>query len=74
MCTIWLTAVPPLAGGPVYRGTAVPQLTGLYFFGEFTNNTGPIFAVDVDDLIQRDDFTNLNSLNDGHLAPFARSH
>lgn len=60
-----------VAGGSVYRGTAVPQLTGLYLFGDFASNSGPIFAVDVDDLIQRDDFTNLTSLNDGHLAPFA---
>ncbi len=59
-----------VAGGSVYRGTGVPQLTGLYFFGDFATNSGPIFAVDVDDLIQREDFTNLTSLNDGHLAPF----
>ncbi len=58
-------------GGPVYRGTGVPQLTGMYFFGDFGNNSGPIFAVDVDDLVQRDDFTNLSNLNDGLLAPFA---
>ncbi len=60
-----------VAGGSVYRGTGVPQLTGLYLFGDFATNSGPIFAVDVDDLVQRDDFTNLTSLNDGHLAPFA---
>ena len=59
------------AGGSVYRGTGVPQLTGLFIFGEFATNSGPIFAVDVDELILRDDFTNLTSLNDGHLAPFA---
>ncbi len=60
-----------ITGGPVYRGTGVPQLTGMYFFGDFGTNSGPIFAVDVDGLVQRDDFTNLSNLNDGLLAPFA---
>ncbi|QEG37986.1 PQQ-dependent sugar dehydrogenase [Bythopirellula goksoeyrii] len=60
-----------IVGGSVYRGTQVPQLTGLYLFGEFATNSGPIFAVDVDELFQRDDFTNLTNLNNGHLAPFA---
>jgi len=59
-----------VAGGSVYRGSGVPQLTGLYFFGDFASNPGPIFAVDVDDLVQREDFTNLTDLHDGHLAPF----
>jgi len=58
-------------GGSVYRGSDVPQLTGLYLFGDFATHTGPIFAVDVDELVQRDDFTNLTDLNEGHLAPFA---
>ncbi|MEM8944660.1 MAG: PQQ-dependent sugar dehydrogenase [Planctomycetota bacterium] len=60
-----------IVGGSVYRGTDVPQLTGLYFFGDFASNPGPIFAVDVDDLVQRDDFSNINDLNGGHIAPFA---
>ena len=60
-----------IVGGSVYRGTDVPQLTGLYFFGDFATNPGPIFAVDVDDLVQREDFANLDNLNDGHIAPFA---
>ncbi len=59
-----------IVGGAVYRGNSVPQLKGLYIFGEFATNSGPLFAVEVDDLIQREDFSNLNSLNDGHLAPF----
>ncbi len=59
-----------VVGGAVYRGTAVPQLKGLYIFGEFATNSGPLFAVEVDDLVQRDDFSNLSSLNNGHLAPF----
>ena len=60
-----------VVGGSVYRGSGVPQLTGLYLFGDFATNSGPIFAVDVDHLVQRDDFTNLTDFNDGHLAPFA---
>ena len=61
-----------IAGGSVYRGTAVPELTGLYFFGEFAQNSGAIYAVDVNDLIQRDDFSNLGSLYNGQLAPFVQ--
>lgn len=60
-----------IVGGSVYRGSAVPQLTGMYLFGDFGSNPGPIFAVDVDDLVERDDFTNLDDFNDGLLAPFA---
>lgn len=59
-----------IVGGSVYRGNSVPQLTGLYFFGDFATNSGPIFAVDVDDLVERDDFTNVDDFNDGLLAPF----
>lgn len=59
-----------IVGGPVYRGTDVPELTGLYFFADFASNPGPIFAVDVDDLIVRDDFSNVSSLDGGRLAPF----
>jgi Glucose / Sorbosone dehydrogenase len=61
-----------VVGASVYRGSAVPELTGLYLFGEFAQNSGAIFAVDVDDLVQRDDFSNLPSLYDGHLAPFVQ--
>lgn len=59
-----------VVGGTVYRGTQVPELTGMYLFADFATNPGPIFAVDVDDLIERDDFSNLSSLNGGRLSPF----
>lgn len=59
-----------IAGGEVYRGSAVPQLKGMFIFGDFANNTGPIFAVDVDELVQREDFTNLTNLSGGNLAPY----
>ena len=59
-----------IVGGTVYRGAQVPQLTGMYLFAEFATNPGPIFAVDVDDLIERDDFSNLSSLHGGRLSPF----
>ncbi len=59
-----------IVGAGVYRGTAVPQLTGMYLFGDFATNSGPIFAVDVDDLVERDDYSNLEDLNDGLLAPY----
>jgi hypothetical protein len=61
-----------IVGGSVYRGSGVPELNGLYLFGEFAENSGAIFAVDVNDLVQREDFSNLSSLYDGHLAPFVR--
>lgn len=59
-----------IAGGEVYRGSAVPQLKGMFIFGDFANNTGPIFAVDVDELVQREDFTDLTNLSGGNLAPY----
>ncbi|MEM8679605.1 MAG: PQQ-dependent sugar dehydrogenase [Planctomycetota bacterium] len=58
-----------IAGGQVYRGDNVPQLDGMYIFGDFAVNDGPVYAVHVDELVQRDDFTNLGDLNDGLLAP-----
>lgn len=58
-----------VAGGPVARGPGVPQLNGMYLFGDFGTNSGPIFAVDMDHIQQREDFTNLSSLDDGTLAP-----
>ncbi len=58
-------------GGPVARGPALPQLDGHYVFADFANQSdGPIYVVPVEDLIERDDFTNLSSLSDGFLAPF----
>ncbi len=59
-----------IVGGTVYRGTQVPELTGMYLFADFATNPGPIFAVDVDDLVERDDFSNITSLNGGRLAPY----
>ncbi|MEQ9453597.1 MAG: PQQ-dependent sugar dehydrogenase [Phycisphaeraceae bacterium] len=59
-----------VTGGYTYRGTEVPELTGMYLFGEFGGNRGYVFGVDVDDLVQRDDFADLASLNGGLLSPF----
>ena len=42
----------------------------MYLFADFASNPNPIFAVDVDDLIERDDFTNVSSLDNGRLAPY----
>lgn len=39
-----------VAGGFVYRGSLLPELTGQYFFGDIVN--GRIFYVDVDYLVQ----------------------
>ncbi len=61
-----------VVGGSVYRGTNVPQLTGMYLFGDFATNSGPILAVDVDELVQREDFSDLNNLNGGNIAPYER--
>ncbi|MEM9352911.1 MAG: PQQ-dependent sugar dehydrogenase [Planctomycetota bacterium] len=61
-----------VVGGSVYRGTNVPQLTGMYLFGDFATNSGPILAVDVDELIQREDFGDLNNLSGGNIAPYER--
>lgn len=60
-----------IAGGFVYRGTLVPELVGKYIFGDFSNNRGPIYAVDVADLVQRDDFADLANFDNGYLSPFA---
>ena len=58
-----------IVGGSVYRGSNVPELDGMYLFADFAVNHGPIYAVHVDELIQREDFTNLNDLDNGSLAP-----
>jgi len=60
-----------IVGGPVYRGSAIPQLAGTYFFADFASNPGPIFAVDVAELVERDDLSGIAGLDDGRLAPFA---
>lgn len=62
-----------IVGGPVYRGSEVPELTGVYLFADFATNPGPIFAVDVDDLIERDDFSDIANLDGGRLAPFVEA-
>ncbi|MEQ8208815.1 MAG: PQQ-dependent sugar dehydrogenase [Lacipirellulaceae bacterium] len=59
-----------VVGGFVYRGTDIPELNGVYFFADFATNSNPIYAVDVDDLVDRDDFTNVSQFNNGFLAPF----
>jgi glucose/arabinose dehydrogenase len=64
------TSSSAVTSGPVYRGSAVPELTGMYLFAEFATNSGAIYAVDVDDLIERDSFPNVASLSGGFLAPF----
>ncbi|MEO0531771.1 MAG: PQQ-dependent sugar dehydrogenase [Planctomycetota bacterium] len=58
-----------VAGGSVYRGDAVPELRGLFFFGDFSERS-TIFAVPIDELAQREDFSDLESLSDGRLAPY----
>ena len=59
-----------VVGGSVYRGNDVPELTGMYLFADFATNPGPIFAVDVDNLIERNDFTNITNLDNGRLSPY----
>ncbi len=59
-----------IVGGTVYRGDDVPELTGMYLFSDFATNPGPIFAVDADDLVERDDFTDVTSLSGGRLSPY----
>ncbi|MEM7316250.1 MAG: PEP-CTERM sorting domain-containing protein, partial [Planctomycetota bacterium] len=56
--------------GYVYRGSQVSELRGKYIFGNFgSDGEGQIYAVDVDQLEDRDDFSNLTSLDGGFLAP-----
>jgi len=42
----------------------------MYLFADFATNPGPIFAVDVDDLIEHDDFSDIANLDDGRLSPY----
>ena len=62
-------ALYAVTGGFVYRGDAVPALRGKYFFGDFSETENALFVTDVDQLVQREDFTDLENLNDGLLAP-----
>ncbi|MEM1099360.1 MAG: PQQ-dependent sugar dehydrogenase [Planctomycetota bacterium] len=58
-------------GGSVVRDPNLPQLFGHYVFGDFANQSdGPIYVVPVEELIERDDFSNVDALDDGLLAPF----
>ena len=41
----------------------------MFLFGDFANNDGPVFAVDIDELVQLEDFSDLASLDGGKLAP-----
>jgi len=59
-----------IAGGYVYRSDRVPPLNGKYFFGDFANNTGPIWIVDEADLDQETEFGELATQDNGYLAPF----
>lgn len=65
-----ITGSSAIVGGPIYRGAAIPALYGTMLFADFATNPGPIFAVSVDDLTERDDFTNLANFSGGRLAPF----
>ena len=59
-----------IVGGPIYRGSRIPALRGTMIFADFATSPGPIFAVHVGLLAERDDLTDLPSLDDGRLAPF----
>ncbi|QDU90240.1 Soluble aldose sugar dehydrogenase YliI precursor [Pirellulimonas nuda] len=59
-----------VAGGPVYRGEALPGLTGRYLFGDFAQG-GALYSVGVGDLELRDDLTNVGQYSGGHLAPIS---
>ncbi|MEO2046130.1 MAG: PQQ-dependent sugar dehydrogenase [Pirellulales bacterium] len=69
-----------IAGGFVYRGTQVAELRGKYIFGNFgtfgrfgkPDDFQDIYAVDVDQLQLRDDFSDLASLSDVFLAPLQK--
>lgn len=62
-----------IAGGQVYRDAALPALQGQYIFGDFASGqVSPILLADVDDLTQRDDFTNVGTINDGFIAPLTQ--
>ena len=69
-----------VAGGFVYRGSKIPELYGKYLFANFgKDNEGPIYVVDVDELVLRDDFSDLaipgadlSALHDGFLAPIQK--
>ena len=61
-----------IAGGFVYRGSRIPALDDVYFFGDFAFSDGPIFALSVEGLVAQDDFSNLANAHDGRLAAFSQ--
>ena len=65
-----LTGNAAIVGGPIYRGAALPALSGSLLFADFANSPGPIFAVHVNDLVEREDLTAIASFDDGRLAPY----
>ena len=65
-----LTGNAAITGSPIYRGSAIPALSGSLFFGDFANSPGPIFAVHVSDLVEREDLSAIASFSGGRLAPF----
>jgi len=60
-----------VVGGYVFRSDRLPALQGKYLFGDFANNSGPIWVVDEDQLDQQEDFTDVASQDGGYLAPFS---
>ena len=58
-----------ITGGPIYRGDDIPQLSGRYLFADFSEGNR-LWAVGVDDLVQRDDFTDVEDIFGGNLAPY----
>ena len=65
-----ITGSAAIVGGPVYRGSQIPALSGTMFFADFATNPGPIFAVHVGQLVERDDLDDIESLSGGRLSPF----
>ncbi|MCR9097854.1 MAG: PQQ-dependent sugar dehydrogenase [bacterium] len=65
-----LTGNAAIVAGPVYRGASIPALTGTMFFADFATSPGPIFAVHVNQLLERNAFGAIGALEDGRLAPY----
>jgi hypothetical protein len=57
-----------IAGGVVYRGTAIPQLRGKFIFGDTT--TGHVWSADVKEMIAADDDKpeTMASIHEVHVA------
>lgn len=65
-----ITESAAIVGGPVYRGSQIPALSGTMFFADFATSPGPIFAVHVSQLVERNDLSNIETLSGGRLSPF----